>query len=558
MTTDAELLQSYVDAHSEPAFAELVQRHFNVVFFAAMRQVGGDAHRARDVAQLVFVELARKASKLTNRPALVGWLYCATRFAALHVMRAERRRAHREHEVYLMQTLSPDSETAIDWERLKPVVDDVLHGLNEGDREAVLMRFFHDRPFAEIGASFGITADAARFRIDRALARMGKALSQRGIASTSTALALVLGSQAHVAPPAGLASAVALAAFGENAATAGLSTSIGVVTFMTTAKTTGSALIVLLGAVILGEAIFGWSQARDLDEVHNTLATEQAEAKSVAARLATAQAQVATMEAAQTEAARKKETGKAVASGPAPAPTRSAVSDALNRAQASAGNFSEAFTLGMDDPEFRRLLAVSQRARLNLFYSPLFSRLNLASDQLERFKSLLIDKQQAVGDANRSALALGMGQDAAYRGIATGQAAINADIRALLGESGYAQYQGYEETRGQRVVVDQLRQALAHTAAPLGEEQAAEVVQVLYRNSPPANPPTTNGVGAQVAAGLRVRDLSAPISDQNLIEVQGLLSSPQMDALRLLQQQQRERQRISRKLKQLGSANGGQ
>lgn len=549
--TDAELLRSYVDTRSEPAFSELVQRHFHVVFFAAMRQVGGDSHLARDVAQTVFVELARKAPTLIGRPALVGWLYSSTRFAALHVMRAERRRIRREHEVYLMQTLPPDSAAVVDWERLKPVVDDVLHGLNENDREAVLMRFFHDRPFAEIGASFGITSDAARFRIERALTRMGRALSKRGIASTSTALALALASQAHAAPPAGMAFAVAAAAFGETATAVGLSQTMGLLKFMMTAKTTVSALIVLLGAVVLGEAVLGWSQAREAEQIRETVAVEEAESKAVVARLKEAQAQVAVL-AAQLEASRTAPVG---VTGRAPGIGTAARSPTdTPSVRAPAANFSEAFTLAMDDPEFRQLLAVSQRARLNFFYNPLFGQLNLPPNQLERFKSLLIDKQQAVGDANRSALSLGANQDAAYRGIAGAQGEINAEIRSLLGESGYTRYQDYEATRGQRMVVDQLQQSLAHTTTPLNDDQAAQVVRALYQNSPPANPPTTNGLGAQVAAGLRVRDLTAPISAQNLVDVQDLLSPPQMAALRLLQQQQQERQRIAKKLKQLGSA----
>ncbi len=67
-------------------------RYLNLVYFAALRQVGGDVHRAEDVAQQVFTRLARKASALSGRQTLAGWLHTTTRFAAREIKRTERRR----------------------------------------------------------------------------------------------------------------------------------------------------------------------------------------------------------------------------------------------------------------------------------------------------------------------------------------------------------------------------------------------------------------------------------------------------------------------------------
>src|SRR5271169_5586876 len=51
MNDDAALLRSYADEGSEAAFAELVRRHVDLVYGAALRRTGGDPHRAADVAQ---------------------------------------------------------------------------------------------------------------------------------------------------------------------------------------------------------------------------------------------------------------------------------------------------------------------------------------------------------------------------------------------------------------------------------------------------------------------------------------------------------------------------
>jgi hypothetical protein len=74
MTPDSELLAAFDRIRSEDAFAELVRRHVDLVYSAALRQVNGDAHLAQDVAQSVFEDLARKAGALAKRQNLAGWL----------------------------------------------------------------------------------------------------------------------------------------------------------------------------------------------------------------------------------------------------------------------------------------------------------------------------------------------------------------------------------------------------------------------------------------------------------------------------------------------------
>ena len=104
MTPDSELLRRYADTRSEEAFAELVRRHVNLVYSAALRQVNGDVHLAQDVAQTVFTDLARKAVSLLRRSTLTGWLYTSAHFAAAKAVRTEQRRHAREQEVHTMHS----------------------------------------------------------------------------------------------------------------------------------------------------------------------------------------------------------------------------------------------------------------------------------------------------------------------------------------------------------------------------------------------------------------------------------------------------------------------
>jgi DNA-directed RNA polymerase specialized sigma24 family protein len=92
---DAELLRRYAEEGCEDAFAELVGRHIDLVYHAALRQLGGDAHRAKDVSQAVFALVARKAHALSRHGALAGWLHTTTRLTARRVIRNEQRRLAR-------------------------------------------------------------------------------------------------------------------------------------------------------------------------------------------------------------------------------------------------------------------------------------------------------------------------------------------------------------------------------------------------------------------------------------------------------------------------------
>lgn len=217
---DAELLRRYAEAGAEDAFAELVRRYVGLVYQAARRQTGGDAHRAADITQAVFTLLARKAGTLRRHETLAGWLHATTRFTALRAFRTERRRRQRETEAQHMQEIMREEAGGADWERLRPVIDQVLAELNAADRDAVLLRFFAARPLAEIGARLGLTENAARMRVERALDKLRERLARRGIASSVAALTLALTGEGVAGAPAGLAAAVTTRALAGGAASA--------------------------------------------------------------------------------------------------------------------------------------------------------------------------------------------------------------------------------------------------------------------------------------------------------------------------------------------------
>ncbi len=236
MIDDGELLRRYAENHDEAAFAELVQRHVNLVYAAALRRVGGDAHLAEEVAQTVFTTLARKAGALVRHPVLIGWLHRSTHYAAIDAVRLKRRKEAREQELSMNDRLAGNSREEIAWEEVRPVIDSLLDELSERDRGALLLRFFEGRTFAQIGENLTLSEDAARMRVERALEKFRGLLARRGVTSTGAALGVVLASQPVIAAPAGFAAAVTSAALAGGAAAGGVGALAGLGIFFTMSK----------------------------------------------------------------------------------------------------------------------------------------------------------------------------------------------------------------------------------------------------------------------------------------------------------------------------------
>jgi RNA polymerase sigma factor (sigma-70 family) len=256
MSNDTELLRQYLEGHTESAFSELVHRHLNLVYSAGLRETGGDTALAEDLSQAVFTELARKAPRLLDHPSLAGWLYTAVRHTAANLRRSEQHRRKREEEAQIMNELLSEDSPAESWEQLRPVIDSALHGLKESDRTAIVLRFLENRSLRDVGAEIGLTENAARMRVDRALERLRGELARRGVTSTASGLAATLVAGMCIQAPAALGASITTAALASSVAVS--SNTLFLIKFMTFIKTK----LAVAGLVVAGLSVPLWQQTR--------------------------------------------------------------------------------------------------------------------------------------------------------------------------------------------------------------------------------------------------------------------------------------------------------
>jgi len=148
---DRQLLRQFVDTNSQEAFSVLTKRYLSLVYSVCRRELD-DTETAEDVTQAVFLILARKAPALRRTVVL-------------------------------------------------PLLNQSLAALKEGERECVLLRFFQEMSFAETGLSLGLTEEAARKRVGRALEKMRRFFGKSGVIIPSVALAALLSAHAAKAVP---------------------------------------------------------------------------------------------------------------------------------------------------------------------------------------------------------------------------------------------------------------------------------------------------------------------------------------------------------------------
>lgn len=152
-----------------------------------------------------------------------------------------------------MQSVLNEPESAT-WTQIAPLLDTALAKLGEKDHDAIVLRFFQNKNLNEIGLALGISEDAAKKRVGRALEKLRKFFAKHGVVSTTAIIAGAVSANSIQAAPMLLAKSVTAVAVAKGAAAGGSTLTLikGVLNLM--ARTKAKTALVAGVSILLATA----------------------------------------------------------------------------------------------------------------------------------------------------------------------------------------------------------------------------------------------------------------------------------------------------------------
>jgi RNA polymerase sigma factor (sigma-70 family) len=194
--SDSKLLEGFVTARDQVAFAVLVRRYAPLVWNVC-RRVLANHQDAEDAFQATFLVLVRKAASIAKRELLANWLYGVAHRTALKARTALSRRAARERQVPQM----PEPEAVQDdlWSSLLPFLDQELSRLPEKYRTAIVLCDLQGKTRKDAARQLHVPEGTIASWLTRGRALLAKRLARHGLAVSGGSLAGVVAGNAQAA-----------------------------------------------------------------------------------------------------------------------------------------------------------------------------------------------------------------------------------------------------------------------------------------------------------------------------------------------------------------------
>ena len=162
------------------AFAELVRRYRNQVASLAYRMVN-DYDEAADIAQIVFVKMAKNIWRYDEKKKFYTWLYRITVNASIDYIRKHQRFRHEPidnfHEV--LENVDDNPEFSFRKQQLNNYIDQATKTLNEKQRSAFVLRDMEGCKVDDVANIMNMPEATVRWYLHRARAKIRKELIRR-------------------------------------------------------------------------------------------------------------------------------------------------------------------------------------------------------------------------------------------------------------------------------------------------------------------------------------------------------------------------------------------
>jgi RNA polymerase sigma factor (sigma-70 family) len=197
-TSDRDCLEFWTHHRDADSLRRLVERYVAFVYSSALRRTG-DAARAAEVTQAVFLVLTRRGRRLRKKTVLAGWLFHVTAIASRKLARKRFGRLRRFWHWISRKRRPAFPPNATLWTRLAPRIDHALYRLRTKQRNAVLLCVFLNHDFATAAKVLRASERRVKKRVQRGMKKLAKQLGRRRAPVNPDALASACATEGCVA-----------------------------------------------------------------------------------------------------------------------------------------------------------------------------------------------------------------------------------------------------------------------------------------------------------------------------------------------------------------------
>jgi RNA polymerase sigma-70 factor (ECF subfamily) len=176
-----------VKAGDGDAYRVLVDRHTRSVFRLAYRMTGNEQD-SEDVVQETFMRAYKQLHRWEARSSFSTWLYRIAANYSLDLVRSRNRHGEvpmtessatdegAPEMIHALPSLSAGPERLLMSTEVQQTVTSTLNELSQQERTAFVLRHFEGQSIEEISAALGLSGNAAKHSIFRAVQKLRRAL----------------------------------------------------------------------------------------------------------------------------------------------------------------------------------------------------------------------------------------------------------------------------------------------------------------------------------------------------------------------------------------------
>lgn len=177
MPTDEQLIKE-IKAGSQAAMELLVKRHYQSIF-AYMYRRTSDYHLAYDLTQEVFIKMMQSMPRYKKKGKFSNWLFTIAVNHSRDFYRSKRYRDQKD-EQKLPDTVEQEGNQV--WDFLHKKIERVqmkkaIDQLPSAQKEAVLLRFYHDLKIREIAEVTRSNESTVKSRLRQAIQKLNETIT---------------------------------------------------------------------------------------------------------------------------------------------------------------------------------------------------------------------------------------------------------------------------------------------------------------------------------------------------------------------------------------------